>query len=386
MTYYDLSTYKSAHDNKDNIARKLDGTPIRELKIRPENFLNRSTAVYAASGGGKTTIIRDIVNTIGKYISLCFVWSPTEDQNLSYQDIVPRAAIFTEFEKDDVYDMIQKIWQRQKASVIIYKRATKDKILIELFDRVAKEKDRIKLKGICDTKAKILRAYDKAIETCKSEEKGHYEEEKKIIEDNLKQIQIEFFRKIISKHKRKLKDKKLTDEEKFCVDNLGFSPAICLIFDDCIHALPISMQKKPDFRNLFLAGRHNYITVLIAVHNRANLDKTINDNISRGIFCSRQVASLASHRIDSAGKEDLLEFRHNITSIFNPSVEHRKMVYIGNSPDPFRWIKATYKKYEDDESKRKYVGSKYVVKFLKSIENNNDEIPTDNPYAKMFDL
>ena len=62
------------------------------------------------------------------------------------------------------------------------------------------------------------------------------------------------------------------------------------------------------------------------------------------------------------------------------------MVYIGNSPDPFRWIKATYKSYEDDESKRKYVGSKYVVKFLKSIENNEDEIPSDNPFAKMFGM
>ena len=93
MSHYDLSNYKNTPATRDIVARKSDGTPIRELKIRPENFLNRSTAVYAASGGGKTTIMRDIVNTIGKYISLCFVWNPTEDQNLSYQDIVPRAAI-----------------------------------------------------------------------------------------------------------------------------------------------------------------------------------------------------------------------------------------------------------------------------------------------------
>ena len=173
MTYYDVTTYKNINDNRDTIARKLDGTPIRELKIRPENFLNRSTAVYAASGGGKTTIIRDIVNNIGKYISLCFVWSPTEDQNLSYQDIIPRAAIFTEFEQKDVYEMIQKIWQRQKASVIIYKKATKGKVLVDLFNRVAKEKDQIEFRGICKTREKIIKAFDITIESCKAEEKGN---------------------------------------------------------------------------------------------------------------------------------------------------------------------------------------------------------------------
>lgn len=386
MSYYNLASYKTKIDSKDTIARKIDGSPIRELKIRPENFLNRSTAIYAASGGGKTTIIRDIIRTIGDFISLCFVWSPTEDQNLGFQDIVPRASIFTEFEPKDIDEMITSIWQRQKASVITYKKATKSKVLVDLFGIVAKSKDKLKLEGICKTREKITRAFDRTIDTCHPEEKGYYEEEKKIIIDNLNLIQTEFFRKVINKRKRKLKHRKLSEDEQFCVDNLGFSPAICLVFDDCAHALPIANQKKPNFRNLFLAGRHNYITVLIAVHNRANLDKTINDNISRAIFCSKQVASLASNRIDSASKSDLSEFKHNITSIFNSSVEHRKMVYIGNSPDPFRWIKAKKIDFEEDEDKRKYVGSRYVIKFLKSVESNNDEIPTNNPYAKMFGI
>ena len=94
------------------------------------------------------------------------------------------------------------------------------------------------------------------------------------------------FRKVINKRKRKLKHRKLSEDEQFCVDNLGFSPAICLVFDDCAHALPIANQKKPNFRNLFLAGRHNYITVLIAVHNRANLDKTINSELITFNLCS----------------------------------------------------------------------------------------------------
>ena len=386
MSYYDLALYKNKQDSNDTIARKIDGSPIRELKIRPENFLNRSVAVYAASNGGKTTIMRDIVRTIGDYISVCFVWSPNEDQNLGFQDLVPRASIFTEFEPKDIDEMITSIWQRQKASVITYKKATKSKILIDLFDVVAKTKDRVKLEGICKTRDKITNAFDKRINTCKSEERGFHEEEKKIIIDNLNLIQTEFFRKVINKRKSKLKKRRLSEDEQFCVDHLGFSPAICLIFDDCAHRLSLASQKKPDFRNMFLAGRHNYITIIIAVHNRSNLDKTINDNISRAIFCSKPVASLASNRIDSATKSDLLEFKHNISSIFNPAVEHRKMVYISNSPDPFRWIKAKKIEFEEDENKRKYVGSRYVIKFLKSVESNDDEISTNNPYAKMFGI
>jgi hypothetical protein len=379
--------------SQDSIARKSDGTPIRELQIRSENFLNRSTAVYAASGGGKTSVIRDILSSISKFISICFVWCPTEDQNNGYQDMVPRSAIFTNFDPKDILEMIKNIWLRQEASVIAYKRATNSTVLSRLYNRVAKDEDKENWSAINRTRRKITEEFDNTINTCKPEEKGYYEEEKKAILDHLTLIETNFIRKIIKKYENKLRKKskksthhKLTDEELFTLDHLGFNPGICLIFDDCMHAFTKSVQGKKEFRDLFLAGRHNFITILISVHNRSNLEKTINDNISRCIFCSKKVASLAALRIESASKDDINEFKECIMSVFNPSVQYRKLVYITNSPDPFRWLIAKFHPFESNESKRKYVGSRHVSKFLKAVESNGDKLSKDNPFAKLFNM
>ena len=73
-------------------------------------------------------------------------------------------------------------------------------------------------------------------------------------------------------------------------------------------------------------------------------------------------------------------------SIFNPSMQFRKLVYITNSPDPYRWVIAKFHPFEPDEYKRKYVGSRHVIKYLKSIESDGEKISKDNPFAKLFNM
>lgn len=49
--------------------------------------------MYGESGTGKSTIILDILYKIKDKIPTCVVISPTEDQNKTYEDIIPDLLI-----------------------------------------------------------------------------------------------------------------------------------------------------------------------------------------------------------------------------------------------------------------------------------------------------
>lgn len=374
------------HHVEDESPTKPDGTKIKELKIRPENFLNRSCAIYGKSDSGKTVIMRNILICLDKFISSVFIFSPNEDQNLMFQDIVPRAAIQTEFEEKDIIPFVVALWKRQEASMIAYKKASNPEILVSLYKRIAKAKDDEQLNKIIDYKKQTEQSFNKAIDGAQSEEKGYYKSVKKCIIDHISLVQSIFFKKVIMKNERKLRECKLSSAERWVLDHVGINPFVVLIFDDCMHAIPMKVQKNKHFRDLFLAGRHKGITPIIAVHNRSNLDKTINDNLHRAIFATKQSASQAADRMDTTGRKEINEIKHITNQVFSADQQYRKLGYISNCPDPYRWLIAKFYPYEPDEKKRKYVGSKYVNKFLKSIESKEDTLAKGNQFAKAYGL
>ena len=148
----------------------------------------------------------------------------------------------------------------------------------------------------------------------------------------------------------------------------------------------MKVQKNKKFRDLFLAGRHKGLTIIIAVHNRSNLDKTINDNLHRAIFATKQSAAGASERMDTTGRKEINEIKFIANQVFSADQQYRKLCYISNCPDPYRWLIAKYIPFEPDEKKRKYVGSKYVNRYLKSIESNTETLSKGNQYAKAYGL
>jgi hypothetical protein len=362
------------------------GKPIKELKINAINFLNKSTALYGKSNSGKSSVMRDILLQIREYVSMGYVFSMTEDQNDSFKDIVPRAAIFTDFSQDDVTKFIIQFWQRQKAAVKTYKRATQPSVLVKLYRRVAGKRDDEMLKMIRKYRQKIKERFDKKINKCRPEEKGYYETQQKQVLSTIDDTQVEFFRRVIKKHKKEINKSSLSKDEKYTLQYIGFRPHAVLVFDDCIHTFTTSFQNKAEFRSLFVMGRHNYITVILAVHLRSNLQKTINENVANAIFCSKSIAANTAENMDSSCRDEVREFQECIRTIYNPSEPFRKMCYISNCPDPFRWIIAEFHPFEPDEAKRKYIGSRYFVNYCKKVFNHEGAISKDNPFAEMFDI
>lgn len=292
-------------------------------------FLNKSVLLYGASGSGKSTVLLEILHILKEEVPLAFVFSLTADDNNAFEKIIPRPMINTTVD----IKLLHKIYHRQQAATRIYNMVSNRQFLKELFMKVASHDDISKME-------KAHRNAENIIEKKKSEPQGIG------LEKNIISIRDEFLSKlykyVIRNNKKRLLNMNITETDRYIIKYLDFNPHCIIVFEDC-GVLLKQFQKDETVLKILFQGRHNYISAIMTLQDDSGVDSGLKKNAFISIFTTETVASAYFDRhSNNFSKREKERAKNVINTTFSngPGNTHRKLVYLRNDPDPFRYTVA----------------------------------------------
>lgn len=214
--------------------------------------------VYGESNTGKSFIVRHILSVLQASIPQIVVFSPTNEQNHSYDadGEVPSVFIHSQVSAD----VLNQIWERQQVMRVAFDRANKPHVI----KRMARATGNV--------------AYLAAVSRLEQEIANAPVDVRKKLETALLRIA----KGVISANKRMFDARRdsLTEEERYTLRYVNFNPRILLVFDDCTEQL--RREKGDILEKIFYAGRHMFITTIMACHT----DKTFTPELKKQTFLS----------------------------------------------------------------------------------------------------
>lgn len=316
---------------------------LDELQINYKDFMDKTTALYGASGSGKSAIIVDILYHLRLHIGQIIVFCPTDPVNHTYSGsdsgddgIVAKPLIHYKLTED----LIIKIWKRQEMLAAVYSRANQQTVLESLFaklqlgnvNKILDRADAQKAEHISKIEDQYL---DKGIQ------------KKKIAE--LEEKHVEFrtllYKRYIMANISTLSRMNLSTDEAFSLKYIGFNPRMVVIFDDC--SADFANIKSKDARNIFekmfFQNRWVYLTVILAVHDDKLIDAELRKNAYISIFTTRQSAySYVERKTNCFGRDTIKAIAKISEEVFIQG-QHQKLAYI-RQQDKFYRVTATYRK------------------------------------------
>lgn len=251
---------------------------IPSYVISPRQVLGRVSVIIGKSGSGKTTIVKDFINSISNDIEQAFVISQTAEVNGDYSGIIPEVCIHKHID----IDFLKEIQERQEAFRVAYENINEPSLINGLFRRCASDRISAKI-------AKINEEIARSIAEIKKETRNTEEDIKKL--ESMKDDLIAAIKKkTISDSRERLYSQSLTEAEKYCVDHIFFNPNLLLIFDDCTSEIE-ALKNKPEFKEIFYASRHRKITVLMIAHTDKALLGDLKKSAAFLIFTDKGTAN-----------------------------------------------------------------------------------------------
>lgn len=304
---------------------------LKFLEKSASYYLNKSTILFGASDTGKTTILLEMLYLLKDQVPNIFVFAPTADANNAFTGIVPSPLIFTEVD----IAKVTAIYERQQSATKTYNLVNNIKSLKKLFDRIADD----------DIRATEALAISNAASIIQRKESGdgNFAEKRSAVLDVEKlrdEYLVKLYKAVIRSSKIKLDRLKLTKEERYIVMYLDFNPYCIIVFDDCAAELK-KFQKEEVMKKIIFQGRHSFINIILTVQDDTNLDSAIKKNSFVNIFTSSQCASAYFERKSNYFTKKEREFAEKvIAGVFTSTStkkDHKKMVYLRNTVDPFRY-------------------------------------------------
>ena len=345
----------------------VDDVKIDMLDKSYKYYLNKSTILFGASNSGKSTILLEILYLLKDKVPNIFVFSPTADNNNTFAGIVPEPLIFKELDIPKLND----IYKRQQASTKIYNTVNDIKILKILFDRVSTITQK--------------QLYDKSILTAsefinKNENKNKTEN-KIVIAEIIKtrdKYLIDLYKTTIRGNKTRLKNIGLSILEQYILRYLDFNPNCVVVLDDC-GAILKKFQKEEVVKKILFQGRHSYINIIITLQDDMNLDSSIKKNSFVNIFTTGQCASAYFERGSNNFNKKEKEIAAKIIPYIFSRKDYKKLVYIRDDANPFRFIVADI--YDNFR-----FGSKVLWDLCDKIDKQNKKIDLDDPMLSDFKI
>jgi hypothetical protein len=326
-------------------------------------YLNQNMILFGASDSGKTTVLLEILHMLKKHIPLIFVFSLTAKENESFKGIVPDHVVRTDID----INALNSIWKRQKNATRTYNKANNINALQSLFRRVSNNQ-------LIAVESMIIKHADRAIAQKNDDGTANRNEKKKAVKE-LQKMRDEhltkLYKNIIKSNKKKLKKLKLNSAEAYVMKYLNFNPRCLLIFDDCGAILP-KIQNEEVIKKLMFQGRHSHIQGIFTLQDDKSMAHHIKNQSKVSIFTTSQCALAYFSRKGAYFTSEIKKKSDKIiTRVFasdGHKKHHRKLVYLRNDPDPFRYTVADL--YEDFK-----FGSPALWKMSEKLKENkkNDE-------------
>lgn len=317
---------------------------FRRTILTAEHFLCQSCAIYGASGGGKTTIIKHILYLIRSYVTCAIVFSRSEKDNGNYSRyLVPRILVHDVVTED----VLKRIESRQTKAKQVYDTVNNVEVLQHLFARCASPPQRAMFE-------KIVRTFE---DFKRQRPEGADEETERVYNEK----RVAFLRAAIQPRLAMLESAQdLDDREKFSLRLFQFNPRIVIVFDDCSN--DIKRLKNCDTAlDLIFRGRHSMCTTILAIHSEAFALPPMRANINRSIFTDPQTARIFADR-ESNGfpkekRDEIVKYANRILKCAAP---YTKMLFDADLPSlitvephgPFSVVSDAVRKWADASSSR----------------------------------
>lgn len=344
---------------------------VKFLEKDPKYFLNKSTIIYGASGTGKSTILIEILYILKDYVPTIFVFSPTADDNNGFAGIVPDALIFRNVD----IKKLEEIYKRQQGATRIYNTVNEQKGLRALFEKVANNKT-------IDCAKDAYRNANNLIAEKQNSTHLNFGEKKKMIK-SIKNTRDKFlstlYKAVIRKNKYRLRNMSITPSDHYILQYLDFNPNCIIIMDDCGAVLK-KFQKETVIQKIFFQGRHSYINLILSLQDDLRLDSSIKKNAFVNIFTTSQIASAYFNRSGTSFSKKEKHLADKIISrVFTDSKDYKKLVYVRNEVQPFRYTIADV--YEDFR-----FGCPKLWELDKNMNGKNKKCNFDDPLLSSFKI
>ncbi len=348
-----------------------DGDSIPWLGFRAEQFLDRTTAVYGPSKSGKSVTMKAIMKLLSPLIEQVLLVSPSERQNLDYDEIVPKLMTHyriwleakgdeasqetaagaskgppkkgrpkaTTVDKDGGLRFFEDLFERQEAATSVYRQVNQLLVLKKLFDRVSGAHERRGLALIGEHRERAIRMIRRR------HHGGERDKNERELSKKIDEIKRAFFKKHIIDHIEELqKVRSLSAPERFSLDRIEFNPRMLLVLDDCASELTKKIVESPVFKKLFYRGRHAMITLLIACHTPNDLAPGLRKNTFNCLFTAADSANAyftnASNGFTAPMRKEILPL---VGGVFDTTDhEYLKFAYVRDSSQRFFVFEVQY--------------------------------------------
>ena len=303
---------------------------IDQIEKNSEFFLKKNVIMYGASKSGKTTIIKDIMFTLRDVVPIVYIFCPTaESQENMYREHVPRNFVFENFE----IDIFHRIFDRQKEMALVYKNVNNYKFLYNIVEDIDKYMPEV-LRDIntkFDTLDRATDKYYQRIEASNHQNKTYRINEIKLQKSRAK---IDMLKKTILGNRRAITTNPELVKYKRYLKFLYANPCIMLVFDDCAAKFK-EWARDERIKELFIMGRHYYITSLYSFQNDTFIDAQLRTQANVSIFTNANVANIfacrANNGIDPAERKRMMAASD---AVFGHSTEnnYKKLAYVRDDP------------------------------------------------------
>lgn len=351
-----------------------DRTKLRWLPKTHKYYLNRTTIIYGRTNSGKSTLIEEIMFLCKDYIPTVFVIAPTNSSNNAYTDKIPSQFIL----KDIDVEWLDKLLTRQKNSAGAYINANKIEMLKRLFDKISDNTSKnLEMSIIKKADSSIIFVDDSSMEfSHKKSQKSQILEDRDNMLRKLYKTSIRYNKVVLES------DDSLSKTEKAALSFLDFNPNIMLILDDCASKFKKLYKKSTAIKEIFYEGRHYFFTTLIAAQDDKEIDSELRKNTTISMFTTSQAATSNFERTSNGyAKHERLRAKLCTESVFKQDdndIKHfRKLVYIQNETDPFRYTIADM--YDDFR-----MGSLPMWEYSERIGKKNDNLHKNNKLLETY--
>ncbi len=332
-----------------------------EYKLEVKNILDKSVLVLGRSGSGKSTIVRDILKTLNGHIDQAVVVNPTIDDNDGYTGIVPRACIHKSLSEE----LLQSIWDRQEALCAKYKEVNRPHIIASLYERSKSDRSE---RTIARVRARMQEDIDAVSDDARAAE-------------NIKKLCEEF---ILSVKKNEIAraapriSSSLTADERETIKHLSLNPRLALIFDDCTSEIE-EHKKSKMLREIFYAGRHKMITLIIIVHDDGALKPAVKKSSACIIFTdSKSANSFFTRQNNGFSAEERKKYNRAASDIISPpDKQYQKMVFLQD-----RGVALSFTARRHDPFR---IGAQIIWDYCEAVERHSGGKRVNNKYMARID-
>lgn len=354
------------------------GKVIDPLPKKAEYFDTKMTLLFGATGSGKTTVLNEIMYLLRINIPNVAVLSPTNSSNETFTKKIPKQCIKGWSDPGKNVAFLYKVMARQKAISEIYAKANNMDILISLFD-LLRDRD----PNAVVREKEILYKFRKHSDSLVSLEHVDKSKQEQVMVDARNSALRKVYKNSIREHKLYLQSLRLSVEQSAAVDYIDMNPKMLLILDDCASKFKLWFKKHGSLMNeIFYEARQYHMSTVITIQDDKAMESEWRKNAMVSIFMSEVIAVSNFQRVsNSFSKSEKKIASEAIDAVFAKSPDgskhFRKLVYIRDDPDPFKYTIA--KIYGDFK-----LGSPYLWELSSALERPEKDSLRQNPLVQRY--